>query len=140
MRFKRRFKDNPDIPMAPMIDVVFQLLIFFMCATSFKISESEIGVNLPVAAEVTQEAKMPDEVIIDILEDGSIFVNEQQYDSSQSKDLPQLRQMLSRLAEAFKDQAVIIRGVEAVPHGRVVDVLNICAAAKVQRISFFAPE
>lgn len=142
MRFKRGLKsqEKVDIPMAPMIDVVFLLLIFFMCAASFKILESEIGVNLPVSAQAEPDAKIPDEVIIDILSDGAIFVNEQEYDSSLSKDLPQLRAMLSQVAEVFKDQAVIIRGAEEVSHGRVVDVLNTCAAAKIARISFFAPE
>jgi len=142
MSFKGKSKaqEKLEIPMAPMIDVVFLLLIFFMVSASFKIMESEIGVNLPVAAAVEQDAKIPDEVIIDVLSDGAIFVNEQEYDSSESKDLLQLRTMLSRLREIFKDQAVIIRGQEEVPHGRVVDVLNTCAAAEIERISFFAPE
>ena len=133
-------QEKPEIPMAPMIDVVFLLLIFFMVSASFKIMESEICVNLPVAAAVEPDAKIPDEVIIDILSDGAVFVNEQEYDSSKSKDLPQLRTMLYRLREVFKNQSVIIRGQKEVPHGRVVDVLNVCAAAEIGRISFFAPE
>lgn len=131
-----------DVPMAPMIDVVFQLLIFFMCAASFNVEESEMKVNVPPPSgpPVETSEKLPDRVEIIVMRDGGVSVKGREYDSPSSKDLPDLRSMLARLLSVFKDQVVIINADTRVRHEKVVDVLNACAAAGVKNISFEIPE
>lgn len=141
MRFVRGVEtEEPGFQMAPMIDIVFQLIIFFMCASSFAILESQMDVNLPARAEVKPAEKTIEEVFINILADKTVLANGRQYDSAGSKDLPELKTMLTELASVFKDQVVIIQGEWQVPHERVVQVLNACAAAKIKNVSFVAPE
>ena len=139
MRLPRGAEEKAELQLAPMIDVIFQLIIFFMCATTFNPAETEMKVNLPTEAVETTQVAIPDEVVIQILNDGGIVVNNQEYDSPSSKDLPSLRDMLTRLVGAFgKEQAVIIQPGDGVKHGRVVDVLNACAASEVSNISFYS--
>ena len=131
--------EEPELQLAPMIDVIFQLIIFFLCASTFNPNESELSVNLPVDA--TQQAKkidIPDEVEITILYDGEVVVNDQGYDTADSHFLPELTTMLEKLISISLKQPVIIAPSPEVNHGRVVDVLNACAAAGVENISFYA--
>lgn len=139
MRFLKAESDEPGFQMAPMVDIVFQLLIFFMCASSFFGSEAQLNINLPTVTTVAP-TKVAEDVIINILSDGSVTVNEKQYDSSESKDLPELVAMLTSLTETFETQPVIIYADWDVSHERVINVLNACAAAKVKSVSFLVPE
>ena len=139
MRFFKSGNEEPGFQMAPMIDCVFLLLIFFMSASSFTAPEAQLNIDLPAVSTKTQ-AKIGEDVIIDVLSDGSVMVNEKQYGSPESKDLPELVAMLASLAEIFESQPVIIFAESDVSHERVVDVLNACAAAKVKSVSFLVPE
>lgn len=139
MRFLKAASEEPGFQMAPMIDIVFQLLIFFMCASSFFSIEAQLNINLPTVT-TTAPTKIAEEVIINILSDGSVTVNEKQYDTPQSKDLPELVAMLTSLAETFESQPVIIFADWDVSHERVVNVLNACVAAKIKSVSFLVPE
>ena len=61
--------------LTPLIDVVFLLLIFFMVATTFLEPEREISIELPEAATASERAEVPDEIVINVLRDGSLNVN-----------------------------------------------------------------
>ena len=139
MRIRREADtEKAEMNTAPMIDVVFQLLIFFMVAASFRAEESNLKVSLPAAGAPAVQAAELEEVEIFVASSGAITVNQQEYDSAKSKNLPELKVMLTNLADLFKDQAVVIRADENAVHGRVVDVLNACAGARIKNISFFA--
>ncbi|MCK4422851.1 MAG: biopolymer transporter ExbD [Candidatus Omnitrophica bacterium] len=139
MRIRREADtEKAEMDTSPMVDVVFQLLIFFMVAASFKAEESNLKVFLPAAGAPAVKAAELEEVKIFVASNGAITVNQQAYDSAGSKDLPQLKTMLTNLAGLFKDQAVVIQAHEDSTHGRVVDVLNACAGARIKNISFFA--
>ncbi len=140
MQFRRDENGGKvEIQMAPMVDIVFLLLVFFMVTASFITEESQIKISLPVTAAAASADELPDEVIIFVMSDGGIAVNDREYDSPDSKELPELQGMLSKLASFFTDQNVIIQADGTVPHGRVVDVLNACVASGVQNISFYMP-
>ncbi len=131
--------ETVEIQMAPMVDIVFLLLVFFMVTASFIIEESEIKISLPATASAVSAEELPDEVIIYIMSDGGVAVNDREYDSRESEDLPELRGMLGRLSSIFKDQNVIIQADGGVYHGRVVQVLNACVASGITNISFYMP-
>lgn len=138
MRFARETEEKIVFQVAPMVDIVFLLLVFFMVSTTFRPEESELKVNLPVAGMASVSAAELEDVIIYIMSDGGVAVNQQEYDSPTSKELPQLRTMLRKLSSVFRDQAVIIQTDKDVPLGRVVDVLNACAASGIKNISFYS--
>ena len=75
MKFKRKIRDDLDINITPLIDVVFLLLIFFMVTTTFT-RETRLMVNLPEADASPSEA-MPDQVEITVSRNGTYTINGQ---------------------------------------------------------------
>lgn len=136
---RERNGQKVEFQMAPMVDIVFLLLIFFMVTASFVIEESELKISLPATEAAESPEELPDEVIIQVMWDGGVAVNQTEYDSPGSKELPELRAMLTKLASIFAGQNVIIQADGSASHGRVVDVLNACVASGVMNISFYNP-
>ena len=62
------------LSMTPLIDVVFLLLIFFLVATRFEQEDRELDVVLPSASEAQPMTVQPEELFVNIAEDGKIFV------------------------------------------------------------------
>jgi len=135
MRIREEEEEEPELQMSPMIDIIFQLIIFFMCATSFQIVESELKTNLPTVSDDAIVQKF-ENVVIFINREGRVFVENKEYDSPSSHELPQLTSMLMQLKRFFEQQPVIIQSDKEVPHQRIVDVLNACAAAGISNVSF----
>ena len=73
MNFKVKNKDDLNLDITPLIDVVFLLLIFFMVSTTFK-HESEINITLPKASnEATNKKHDAIDIALDLK--GNIYVN-----------------------------------------------------------------
>lgn len=140
MKLRRAPDEKPEIQMTPMIDCVFLLLIFFMVSTTFYRQEADISFSLPGVAEQSEAVEIPDEQIIEITEDGRVFLNDLQYDQPDDPDMPELLKVLIRFkqtADANKVPAMVtIAPAPKVKHQRVVDVLNACAAAKLANVTF----
>lgn len=117
---------------APMLDVVFLLLIFFMSTSIFYQLESELGITIPTASEAAPMKRTPGEIIINIDKDGTLTVNQRVV------TLEQLGGILKRVRSFSEDQAVIIRGDRKTHLERAIDVLNTCAAADIWNVSFAA--
>ena len=127
MRFFKGASEEPGFQMAPMIDCVFLLLIFFMSVSTFHQLESVEGINLPVADQSrTAEGGGP-KLSINIKGDGAIIMNQNIYEPEQLAKI---------LSETEIKQTIVIRADKTVPHGRVADVLSACAAAGIWDISF----
>jgi biopolymer transport protein ExbD len=123
---------------APMVDVVFVLLLFFMASVGSQVIEKELNINLPSGRSASAAGSVPTTpIIIDILPDGRIQMNNRVYDSPQSRELPELRAWLKDTIDKFggKDP-VIIRPDPQTRHERVMDVLNAASAAGVTKLSF----
>jgi len=124
--------EHVDLPFTPMMDMIFILLIFFMTASMYSQLEAEIGIVVPTASEAAPPERTPGEIIVNIAEDGTIIVNQRQY------DLASLQELLTRIGATFKGQAIIIRGDKRTQFGRAVEVLNACAKADIWNVSFAA--
>lgn len=128
------------VDMTPMIDCVFLLLIFFMVTSTLHRQETDISFSLPGVADQSEPVQIPDEQIIEIFEDGRVMLNDLQYDSPDNPDMPELLDTLIRFkatADANKVEAMVtIAPLPKVKHQRVVDVLNACAAAKINNVTF----
>jgi len=121
---------------APMVDVVFVLLLFFMAMAGTQQTELELSINLP-GGGAPSKGPPSTPIIIDINQDDSIVVNGKTFDSPTTKNLVQLQGWLSETIKMFGSKdPVIIRPSMETTQERIIDVLNAAAAAKVTNLSF----
>ena len=122
---------------APMVDVVFVLLLFFMSCAGQQIIEKELNINLPSGSTPNLNSIPTTPIIIDIYPDGKVQSSGKVYDSPTSKDLPELKAWLKDTISKFGDKdPVIIRPDPQTKHERIMDVLNAAAFAGVTKLSF----
>lgn len=133
-------EESVGLQIAPLIDCVFLLLIYFMVTSSLKKSEADLGITLPGNIIQTQEIAMPDEQVIEIMADGRIVLNNTVYGKGNSRDLPDLVATLSRFKAACdnaKTKALItIFAEDDALHQRVIDTMNACSGARLKNITF----
>ncbi len=145
MKLRRQpLEEKPEIQMTPMIDCVFLLLIFFMVSSTFNRQEADISFALPGIAEQSEAVEIPDEQIIEIAADGRVMLNDLEYDAGGGSEMPELVKTLQRFREAAAASKVpamvTIAPADTVKQQRVVDVLNACAAARLQNVTFAVEE
>ena len=128
------------MPMGPMIDMVFLLLVFFMVTAKPIKQESDLSFGLPGAVAQEESVDIPDEQRIVIRDDLQVVLNDLELDSPDGGDLPQLLATLERFrksAELSGSEALVtIAPAKKVPHQRVVDVLNTCGKARLTNVTF----
>jgi len=125
---------------APMIDVVFVIMLFFMVMAGAVKVENELLTKLPGSAEASPSAEFNDETQIGISDEGEVSLNDEPFDTPESTELPQLRATLMRLkenADSAKQPAVVtIVSDSHAKYSRTIDVLNALAAAKITNVTF----
>ncbi|HEY8931931.1 MAG TPA: biopolymer transporter ExbD [Rariglobus sp.] len=133
---------NPDVgfQIAPMIDVVFVILVFFMAlAAQIKI-EQILQTKLPGVAVSSVSTEFVDEQMLQVGEDGEVTLNDESYDNAQSRELPQLTGTLIRLkasSDAAKSKLVVtLISHPDSPYYRTIDVLNALAVAGISNVTF----
>ena len=145
----KRFEVNPTeghlgFQIAPMIDVVFVIMLFFMVMAGAVKVEKEINSQLPGSVETSSATEFVDEQIIGISEAGEVTLNDEPYDSAASRELPQLKATLQRLKanadEAHTPCTVTIVSDEQAKYSRTIDVLDALAAAKIESVTFTVEE
>ena len=115
---------------APMVDILLFLLVFFILTWNFSRNEAELDVKVPAAQEGKESRRPAGEVILNVKKDGGIVMNRRPMSSEE------LLETLTRIAKLYPDQAVILRGDENVDYRFVVDVLDICRAANIWNVAF----
>lgn len=127
--------------MTPLIDIVFQLLIFFVCATTGHLREFLLPTDLAgggVAAQVPQ--KPPEapvsKVRIHLRLDGDVTVTEIEGTAYRPED--NVRGVLFTLAKAAPDVPLILDIDGEVPLGDVVGIVDVCRAAGFESVLFAA--
>ena len=142
MRVSMPKADDPELDVAPLIDMVFLLLVFFMVSASLVKSEGDLSIQLPGSVAQEQSVDMPDEQIVEITDTGRVFLNGRQFDDPTSKELPELYVTLLRYkaaAGAGKNKAMVtIMAQDNTEQQRVIDVMNACAAAGITNVTFSA--
>lgn len=131
MRFGRRPVDEPEMfQLAPLIDIVFITLVFFMTTYAFSTLESEIDIKLPTADAAQPVDRTRGEIYINIRQDGRIVLN------NKEMTVPELQEVLFRVAQYYPGGAIIIRGDRGADLGQAVAVLNCCKKADIQDVKF----
>lgn len=127
------------LQIAPLLDVLFVLLLFFMVSAGSQQREGELGIRLPGGGGLGETP--PTSVNIDITPDGIVKCNGAPIDTPKSKDMPDLTAKLKDIVDKFGDkQPVIITPSLQTRQERVIDVLNACGAAKVKSVAFGVPQ
>ncbi|NJK90617.1 MAG: biopolymer transporter ExbD [Blastochloris sp.] len=116
--------------LAPFIDVVMFLLVFFLLTWNVARYEAELSVSLPTAREAETSTRMPGEILINVNQKGEIIVNRRVLSG------PELQDILAKVTADFPDQAVILRGDKNTPYQNIINVIDICKSAKVWNIAF----
>ncbi len=144
MNLREMAEEKVDLQIAPLIDVVFLLLIFFMVSATLLKKEADMSISLPAQVEQTDPLDMPDEAVIEIWSEGQIVMNNRIYSQEDERFLPALEDTLSLYKEASKslgqDAVVTIQPADQALHKRIIDVLNACAGADIKNISFTMEE
>ncbi|MFM8734886.1 MAG: ExbD/TolR family protein [Pirellulales bacterium] len=121
-------EEDPTPNLAPMIDVILVLTIFFMCATKFSGDERKFDLDLPQArGAATVDGGRPE--IVEVEASGRLrFAGEEVAAEA-------LASRLAAACEGNPELAVMIRGERAVPHGRMAEVYEACRTAGVSRVA-----
>ena len=90
MKLRHQTVVKAEVDMTPMIDCVFLLLVFFMVSSTFNKQEADISFALPGTADQSESVEIPDEQIIQITENGNVFLNDLEYDAPTDPDMPEL--------------------------------------------------
>ena len=140
MNLQKILKDEKvELQIAPLIDVVFLLLIYFMVTASLIKKEADISFMLPARVDQTEAIDLPIEVLIEIAPDSDVIVEGMVFDRN-DRDLDSLVDRLVELREAAESSGseliVNITPSDEVLHGRIINVMNACAAAHVKNTSF----
>ncbi len=128
LRSKRKKEDN-EINMTPMLDVVFIMLIFFIVTASF-VKESGIDVNRPGAA--TAERKERGNILVAISKNGQIWIDRRQV------DIRAVRANIERMHAENPQGTVIIQADEESKNGLLVKVMDAARQAGVSEVSLAA--
>lgn len=121
---------------APMVDVVFVLLLFFMASAGSQITERELSINLPAGKSASGGTAITP-IIIDITPDGTVSMNNTVYGLPANKNLLELKEWLrTTLGDFGGEDPVIIRPSPDTVQERIIDVLDACAAGKVKNLTF----
>ncbi len=142
-RRKANAEVNLGFQIAPMIDVVFVILLFFIVQASDIQVETSHVTKLPGTVEVDpSNALPPDEIAIRVEDDGQVYMNDDPLDGPEIKDLPELAGTLNQLRESSEASQskvlVTIYANELARYERVVDVLDALSRAKITDVSFQA--
>jgi biopolymer transport protein ExbD len=132
MPLKTEPMDEPHINLTPLIDIVFNLMLFLMVATRFESADEadhKFDVQLATAANAKPLTALPDELIVNVAANGQVFLN------GKEKKLPELEADLAAAKKNYADQGVLIRGQGEGRYQNVVDVLAACDRARINAVS-----
>jgi biopolymer transport protein ExbD len=127
MRFIKAPEEEPNISIAPLIDIVFLLLIFFMVTSHFDIA-SGVQISLPeVAQRLMNEEKNTRVTLV-------VDKSSETYLEGQKIDMNDLQDKLSRFVQEREILHLVLQADKDVSHGKVVEIMDIAKSAGVQSI------
>lgn len=130
MNLRQFTKQDPEVNLTPLIDVVFLLLIFFMVSTTFT-RESEISVDLPEAdADPVEVVVQPIDLTIDMK--GRFYVNQQKVVNRQ---LATLKKALALAMDGKTDMPLVISADANTPHQAVVTAMDAARQLGIAKLS-----
>lgn len=132
MKFRDVLADqqSTELELAPMIDVVFQLLIFFIVTWQFARFERDMDISVPAAEQAENKDRQAGEIIINVRKDGSIILNGLVVTEEE------LLGKLKLISDAYPDQAAILRGSSEANFQAIINVLDVIKEAGIWNVAF----
>jgi biopolymer transport protein ExbD len=130
MKFQSRQLEPAAMQLAPMIDIVFLLLIFFIVTWQFSRSETEMKISVPSSQEGADPKRVLGEIIVNVRVNGEVVVE------GQVMSQAQLKQKLSAIAKQHQNQPVRLRADGKCDYQTIVEVIDTCQKAGIWNISF----
>ena len=131
----RKPQDNPQLDMTPMIDVVFELIIFFVVTIKQEDLFTRLNANRPAPSSGSSSSESDTTVTIEIGRgrdaNGVLVYNKREVRRSE------LDQNLREVARTSKKTPIIVKCTEDSPHKALVDVLDICYRNELFSVSIF---
>lgn len=129
---------------APMIDVVFVIMLFFMVMAGAVKVEKELNITLPGTVDTAREATFVEEQVIQITAAGEVLFNEEPVGKPDDRTLENLRGILMRVkqnCDAAKTPCQVTIASEGKSrHSRTMEVMDACAEAGITSVSFNVTE
>ena len=148
MKHKKRGRQQPEqihlgFQIAPMIDVVFVIMLFFMVMAGAVQKEQELNLKLPGTISSDVPVDVIEETQVRVLDTGEILLNEEPMGAPEDNRLAELAATMLKLDESSKAAGskvvVTIMADEYAPFQRVIDVLNALSIARIQNVTFEVP-
>ncbi|GAA5150091.1 MAG: biopolymer transporter ExbD [Verrucomicrobiota bacterium] len=134
MNFRKQHSIEPTpMQLAPLVDVLFLLVIFFAVTSHYAKNEQVLDISVPAADEKEdkkEEIRNVGEIVVNIKSGGEIIVN------GQTLTEEELLVKLKNITSIYKDQAVILRGDQVADFQYIINVLNACQKAGIYNIAF----
>jgi len=130
--------DEPEFQIAPMIDVLLVLLVFFMSITTLQVARVDRTLTLPAAPHATPPGGTPDESVINIRWDAARQRAEFNFEDANYAGPEPLTPILARRRAASPGHRVVLRGDRLVPAGQVARALAVASQAGITEITFAA--
>lgn len=130
MKFARRVREEVEVNLTPLIDVVFLLLIFFMVSTTFT-KETSLSLDLPEASSQSSRAS-DTQIEITITQGGDFALNGV---SLINKKDDTLRAALEKVSEGDSAIPLVITADSATPHQSVVTALDVAGQLGFAKLS-----
>ena len=109
------------LSLTPLIDVVFLLLIFFLVTSEFEEEERRLDIVLPTATSAVPMTGKPKEIVIDIDDQGMVYLG------GQATDFDELERLLkSAVAQNPTNQTAVIRADRSTAFQPVVTAMDLC--------------
>jgi len=132
MNFQRgRQREEPEINLIAMIDVLLVILIFLMISTTYS-KFSGLEINLPTA-DAPPNKEQPNEINVVVTAAGEILVNKAPIGA---RDIPSIAAAMTRFKDGGKEPVVIINADAKAAHQSVIDVMQAAQQAGLSHISF----
>lgn len=116
VHFQRRLQPNVNVDLVPMIDVVFQLVIFFMLSSTL-ITRTGIDLDLP-GAQSTQDS-VTTSVVLSVVSADEIYLGDLEL------TLAELGALLAENREDYQDRSISIEADTSLPYGTMIAVLDV---------------
>lgn len=131
MKFREtNVQQGAELELAPMIDVVFLLLIFFIVTWQFARFERDMDISVPAAEEAEDTDRQTGEIIVNVRDDGTIILN------GRTVSEAELLSKLEAISETYPDQAVILRGASEANFQAIINVLDEIKKAGIWNVAF----
>ncbi|MCM2288266.1 MAG: biopolymer transporter ExbD [Sulfuritalea sp.] len=132
MNFQRgRQREEPEINLIAMIDVLLVILIFLMISTTYS-KYSGLEINLPTA-DAPPNKEQPNEINVVVTAAGEVLVNKAPIGA---RDIPSIAAAMARFKDGGKEPVVIINADAKAAHQSVIDVMQAAQQAGLSHISF----